>query len=68
MVDHSRSDNIYKRLIIARKKRTFADRSFSVMGPILWNQLPNYLKQSTIVNEFKKNLKTFIFTQEYGDM
>ena len=30
-----RSDNIYQRLIIPQTKRkTFADRSFSVMGPI----------------------------------
>ena len=45
-----------------------ADRSFSVMGPILWNQLPNFLKQSTAVNQFKRDLKTFVFTHEYNDM
>ena len=64
-----RSDNIYQRLIIPRaKRRTSADRLFSVMGPILWNQLPNLLKQSTTVNQFKRNLKTYIFTHDYGDM
>ena len=64
-----RSDNIYQRLIIPQmKRRTFADRSFSVMGPILWNQLPNSLKQSTTANQFKRNLKTYIFTHEFGDM
>ena len=37
-----RSDDIYQRLIIPGiKRRTLANRSFSVMGPILWNQLPN---------------------------
>ena len=64
-----RSRNIYQRLIIPQTKRkTFADRSFSVMDPLLWNQLPNFLKQLTTVNQFKRNLKTFIFTHEYGDM
>ena len=64
-----RSDNIYQRLIIPQtQRRTFADRSFSVMGPILWNQLPNFLKQSTTANQFKRNLKTYIFTQEFGDV
>ena len=39
-----RSDNIYQRLIIPwTKRKTFADRSFQVMDPILWNQLLNFL-------------------------
>ena len=64
-----RSDDIYQRLIIPRtKRRTFADRAFSVMGPKLWNQLPNSLKQSTTADHFKRNLKTYIFTQEFRDM
>ena len=45
-----------------------ADRSFSVMGPILWNWLPNFLQQSSVVDQFKRDLKTFIFIQEYDDM
>ena len=64
-----RSDNIYQRLIIPQtQRRTFADRSSSFMGPILWNQLPNFLKESTTANQFKRNLKTSIFTQEFGDV
>ena len=50
------------------KRTTFADRAFSVMGPTLWNQLPNSLKQSTTADQFKRNLKTYIFTQKFGDM
>ena len=50
-----RSDNIYQRLIIPwTKRKMFAERSFSVMGPILWNQLPNFLKQSSMADQFKK--------------
>ena len=64
-----RSDKIYQRLIIPQtKRRIFTDRSFSVMGPILWNQLPNSLKQSTTATQFKRNLKTYIFTHEFNDM
>ena len=28
-----------------------------MMGPILWNQLPNFLKQSTTVNQFRETLR-----------
>ena len=50
-----RSDNIYQRLIISQtRRRPFADRSFSVIGPIWWNQSPNYLKQSTTIISLKK--------------
>ena len=28
---------------------------------MLWNNLPNYIKDSNNVDEFKKKLKTFLF-------
>ena len=44
-----RSYNIYQRLIIpGTKRRTFADRSFSVMGPIFMEPITKLLK--TIYN------------------
>ena len=64
-----RSDDIYQIVIIPQmKRRTFGDRAFSVMGPKLWNQLPNSFKQSTTADQFKRNLKTCIFTEEFRDM
>ena len=36
-----RSSNKYKQLAVSRvKRKTFAARSFSIMAPSLWNELP----------------------------
>jgi hypothetical protein len=43
------------------KKKTFSDRSFSTVGPKLWNQLPINIRQSESVVTFKKQLKTHLF-------
>ena len=59
-----RSNNMYMKLDIPRVKReSFANRSFSVMGPRLWNDIPNDVKQCVNVETFKKKLKTFLFNK-----
>ena len=59
-----RSNNMYMKLDIPRVKReSFANRPFSVMGPRLWNDIPNDLKQCINVETFKKKLKTFLFNK-----
>ena len=53
---------IIERLIVPRtEKKTFADRAFSVVGPKLWNNLPNNVKTQKDVGHFKKSLKTHLF-------
>ena len=42
-------------------KKTFAARSFSVLGPTLWNNLPSELRNITSYTAFKKHLKTHLF-------
>ena len=42
-------------------KKTFAARSFSVLGPTLWNNLPSELHKITSYTIFKKQLKTHLF-------
>ena len=42
-------------------RKTFEDRSFSVKGPKLWNDLPNSIQTLTSYAEFKKQLKTHLF-------
>ena len=42
-------------------RKTCADRSFSVKGPKLWNDLPNSIQTITSYTEFKKQLKTHLF-------
>lgn len=39
----------------------FASRSFRVMGPWLWNEMPNNLKQCISIESFQKSLKTFLY-------
>ena len=59
-----RSNNRYMKLNIPKVKReSFANRSFSVMGPRLWNDIPNEVKQCVDVESFKKKLKTFLFNK-----
>jgi len=47
-------------------KSTFADRSFSVAGPKLYNDLPTNTKEAPSTETFKKRLKTHLFIQAYG--
>ena len=47
-------------------RRTFADRSFSVKGPKLWNALPNDIQTITSYTIFKKQLKTHLFNMCYN--
>ena len=43
------------------KRKTFADRSFRMAGPRLWNGLPKTIRESPNPNCFKKHLKTYMF-------
>ena len=48
------------------KRKTFMDRSFGVVGPKLWNDLPSSIRTSASINIFKRNLKTFLFRDFYN--
>ena len=57
---HSSQDD-YKLYIPRVKRETFANRSFKVVGPRWWNNLPIDIQRSTSVITFKKQLKpTFL--------
>ena len=45
--------------------KSFADRSFSVAGPKLWNSLPINIRQEKNLNSFKKALKTYLFIESF---
>ena len=54
------------RLLIPKTKcKTFAVHSFSVAVPNMWNSMPEHLKLIIDVVKFKKDLKTYLFTQAY---
>ena len=56
-----RSAAQYQRLLVPFIKcKTFAERSFSIRGSKLWNTLPNYIKQASNMDMFKKTLMTSI--------
>ena len=62
-----RSEAIIDRLIVPRTgKKTFADRAFSVVGPKVWNSLPNHIKTEGDVGQFKKSLKTHLFKKAFN--
>ena len=42
--------------------KSAGDRAFCVIGPKLWNYLPIHLKKAESLNEFKTELKTFLFS------
>ena len=48
------------------KNQTSAVRSFSVMGPKLWKNLPNEIRSANSIMKFKKFLKTFLFRINYN--
>jgi hypothetical protein len=51
-------------LVVPRVKyTTFAGRSFAVIGPQLWNNLPDAVRQSEDFSVFKSKLKTYLFSQ-----
>ena len=49
-------------------RKTFADRSFSVYGPRVWNKLPLDLRDCTSLPMFKQRLKTHLFRRSYDSI
>ena len=61
-----RSSNKYKQLVVPRvKRKTFAVRSFSIMAPSLWSELPDSLRKANSVEIIKAELKTLLFRRYY---
>ena len=49
-------------LVIPRTRTKFGDRSFAVSGPVIWNSLPAYLRDSSLTfNTFGSQLETYQF-------
>ena len=52
------------RLIIPfTKYKTFAARSFALAGPTLWNCIPEGIKLSNSIEQFKSSLKTHLYNK-----
>ena len=64
-----RSNNNTSQLEVPNTARkTFAARSFSVLGPTLWNELPASLKSIESYNTFKQHLKTFLYRKAFNGL
>ena len=61
-----KSNNKQLLKVPATTRKTFADRSFSVKGPKLWNDLPDNIQTILSYAEFKKQLKTHLFKSCYN--
>ena len=46
--------------------KTYGDRAFSAAAPRLWNQLPPELRGVTSVDQFRTQLKTYLFKLAYN--
>ena len=57
--DTRQSENIT--LLVPKTNISYGSRAFSVIGPRLWNSLPNYLTSVTTKPLFKSKLKTYLF-------
>ena len=64
----SYQDEVISCRIPFAKHKTFAERSFSVAGPMIWNSLPVDLHLSETVDSFKTKLKTSLFYKCYSDL
>ena len=60
---HSSSQNF---LSVPRTRfKAYGDRAFSTAAPRLWNQLPPELRSVTSVDQFRSQLKTYLFKLAY---
>ena len=48
-----------------RSKSNYGDRAFMVYVVHIWNELPWYLKTETLLESFKKRLKTYLFKSAF---
>ena len=46
-------------------KKCCGDRAFSIAAPKLWNDLPQHLIYAHDIDDFKQNLKTYLFKIAY---
>ena len=51
-------------MLVPRTKTQFGQWSVRVVGPVVWNSLPTYLRSTSVSREqFRDALKTHLFTQ-----
>ena len=61
-----RSSNSLNLVVPNTRLKTYGDRSFSKIAPVLWNPLPDHIKTSSSLKTFKSQLKGHIFKTCYS--
>ena len=56
------------KLMVPQVNSSFGQKSFSVIGPRLFNKLPVSITSSINVDVFKKALKTYLFNLSLNDL
>ena len=56
-----------KELLVVPKYNleTYGKRAFSVIAPILWNNLPDHIRAISCLRTFKSRVKTFLFNRSF---
>ena len=49
------------------RTKTLGPRAFTSSAPQVWNRLPESVRRASSVDIFKKELKTFLFKEAFGD-
>ena len=57
----SENSNDLDFIVPSTRRKTFAERSFSVQGPKIWNNFPHFLKTCSNLDHFKTLLKSHLF-------
>ena len=52
----------------ATTRKTFTAAAFSVLGPQIWNTLPDQLQNIYSCSSFKQNLKTFLYRKAFSGL
>ena len=64
---HSLRSNVKNLLVIPRSNSVqYGDRNFRNVAPILWNKLPQDMRNCDDLNNFKRSLKTLLFNEAFN--
>ena len=51
-----------------KKIKGFGYRSFSVLAPLVWNNLPAHIPHCSSLSQFRTSLITFLFTSAVSEL
>ena len=61
-----RSASLHRLQVLKTNTKTFGPRAFTSAAPTVWNNLPEHVKSADNIDNFKKLLKTHLFSITYS--